>query len=245
MKIQTIIQISALLIFSSTQCMEPEKSKINTNISQTTLIVDNSLINKLIETSKKNKSNPLLLLQRTKRLNLLQQLLNKNASIIFSNNNEAIQFWLNKDETIVSNILYEKLFSFLSYRVNENKIEINHTPFHQQKPFNLTLQYSRSVLYITNQQPLPYNTQKIIERFLRDYKPNTITKTIIKNLPKNAPQPQQQTDECVIHNQETTNIKDLPTQLTDEEHDLFVALPYNTQQILMDILIDQSDVIKL
>jgi len=244
MKIQTIIQISALLIFSSTQCMEPEKSKINTNISQTTLIVDNSLINKLIKTSKKNKSNPLLFSQRTKRLNVLQQLLNTNATIIFSNNNNEINFWLNQDETIIRNILYEKLLSFLSYRVNENKIEINHTPFHQQKPFSLTLQYSHSVLYITNQQPLPYNTQKIIERFLRDYKPNPITKTIINNLPENAPAPQP-ANQCVIFNQKTTTIKELLIQLTDEEHDLFIALPYNTQEILMDILLDQSDVIKL
>lgn len=208
MKIQTIIQISALLILSSTQCMELEQFKINTNINQKTLTVDNFLLKKLIETSKKHKANPLLFIQRTKKLHLLQQLLNNNAEITFNSSNDEINFWLNKDETIVKNILHEQFLSFLSYRSDENIFTINHTPFYdRQNPFNLTMQHRTSLLHITSEQPLPYNAQTTATRFMNEYRPKTEIKKIItyNHLSENPQQP----DQSLIPNQEITTIEDL------------------------------------
>jgi hypothetical protein len=238
MKIQTIIPISALLILSSTQCMELINPKINTNSNQATLKLDDSLIEKFVKMSKQNKSNPLLFSQRIKRLNLLRQLLNSNAEITFSNKDDDTKFWFNKDEKIVTDILYEKFLSFLSYKSNKNTIKINHIPFSdQQKTFNVTMQYNTSLLHISSEQSLPRNTQTTLTKFMNEYWPKNKIEKIKYNLSENPQQP----DQSLVHNQETPNIEDMLIQLTEEDSTTLKALPYNTQQLLINILLDQDN----
>lgn len=235
MNIQNTIQILALLTFSCTQCMELVQPKTNNNIDQTTLKLDNSVINKLIDSSKKNKSNPLLLSQRTKKIHLLQKLLNKKANITFSNDNKDIKFWLNRDEEIVKKILYDKLLSFVSYRTCQNKITINHTPLDQQKPFSATFQYSTSLLHITFAQPLTRRTKNTVIKLLHEYLPNNEKKVIKKPLIKDQ---QQQATVLCTQEQDTITIEKQKLTLTEEDFSLFATLPDNTQELLREIILD-------
>jgi len=227
MNVKMMMHVAFLYSFSFVHCMELTEPKNNTDINQTiTLKMDDSLIQKFIKISKENKSNPLLFLQRTKKLNLLQQLLTNNAEITFSSDN-AINFWLNKDKTIATNIVHEKLLSFLSYRPNDNGIKINHTSFFdQQKTFNLTMQYNTSLLHVTIAKYLNRYTTYTLTKFLREYGHDNVQQK--RNLQHFIP------DKNTIH------AGDQSIQLTEDDYDLFVTLPHNTQKLLRDILLDQD-----
>ena len=220
-----------LCSFSFVHCMEISELKNNTNINQTTLQLENSLLHKLIDSNQKKKSNSLLFLQRTKRLNLLQKLLDQKADITFSNEDNDIKFWLNKDENIVTQILHEKLFSLLSYKANSRiKITINHTPFDQQTTFTMALQLNNSLLHITIAKALNYNTKRALIKFLHEYGHNNAQ--------------QQRNDQHFVPDQNTINTADQFLQLTEDEYSFFVTLPHNTQELLRDILLDRDGLLQ-
>jgi hypothetical protein len=231
MVVKIMIHTAFLCCFSFAHCMELTNPQKNTSISHATLSLNSFLIREFIKISKKNTSNPLLLVHRTKRLNLLQQLLDNNAEITFSNEDNDIKFWLNKDKNIVTQILHEKFLSFLSYQTNKNTIKINHTLFFdQQKPFNCTMQYHTFLLHITSAQPLPYNTKQTLKRFLHEYERNNVQ--------------QQRNNQHLVPNKSTTNAGDKSIELTEDDYDLFRTLPYNTQELLRDILFDRDGLIQ-
>ena len=216
MTIQTIIRISILLTFSPIQCMDLIMSGINPPI----LHLDSSSIKTLRDMSDKNKNKPLLFSQQNKKLNILQQLLNDRADITFSNNDEDVNFWLNKDKKMTENILYQICLTFLGYRTQEKTINMAHPPFSRKSnPFYLTMQYRTFLLHITATQPLAYTMPTTIKRLIHEYKTkDTVT-------PK------------------TTTTEPTLMELEKEERILFEALPYNTQQMVMDIFLyhDKSD----
>lgn len=227
LNIQTAVQTLILLIFSSIQCMEI-KSKNNTLTKQPTLQLDYSLINTLTTNIKKDRSNPLLFRQRTKRLHLLQQLLDNKINISLSSKDENIKFWLGKDTTMIPNLLYDKFLSLLSYRSNvQKKVILADNPFNAKKAFAFSLQIDSSLLYFTATQPLDYDTNGILKKFLYEYIHDTEVQKYINN--------------PVIPDQANIDTKNQFQQLIhdEDEYDLFMMLPHATQELLQDILLER------
>ncbi len=222
MKISVTIHIIALLIFSCIQSMEIVQPKNNENIP--TLKLDSSIINTLIHESKKNRSNPSLFSRRTKRLQLLQQLLNEKTEISFSNNSNTVIFWLNKDNAPeVQKILYEQLLSFISYSPSQHTVRIQHTAFSKSQSFNATLELKRSLLRITISHSLTYQLRETASKFLDQYNSNKCGYYAQYNIPI-----QQQ-------NIQTSEEK------TYDDTALLATLPHNTQELLLEIINDMNN----
>ena len=222
MKIQKTIFLSAFFTIFYAQSMEMIQPKNNKNIP--TLKLDHSIINTLINESKKNRSNPSLFSRRTKRLQLLQQLLNEKTEISFSNNNNTIIFWRDKDDASeVQKILYEQLLSFISCSPSKHTVRIQHTPFSERQSFNATLELKCSLLRITISHFLTYQLRDVASKFLDQYNSNKCRYYAQYNIPI-----QQQ------------NMK-MSEEKTYDDTSLLATLPDNTQELLLEIINDMNN----
>jgi hypothetical protein len=208
--------------------MELQNTKKNT----TTLTLDNDCINKLLLNTEKNKSNPLLLQQRTKRVHLLKQLLDCKTPITFSNEDNEVRFWLDQNNiAMIKSMLNDKLLRLISYRpAFQRKVIIAHT----SEPLGISLQIDNSLLHCTFTQPLNLTTLRVFEKFLNEYdkiNAKSIVASVINTHRKIHTIPQ-----VITPKQDTPTPELQSIQLSEEEYDLFTALPYNTQQLIMDIL---------
>lgn len=240
MIIRTIAYLSILFIAPFSLCMESEQSNTNTNDNRQIIQVNNHITRKLRNQSKQNKSHPLLFTQRTRRINLLEDLLNCNIQISFDSQNQPTKFWLDRDKRIVQNILHDQLLLFLSYKIEcQKKISITHTPF-QNKPLVISLHINNSSLHFTAKQSLDYNTRYKLKKFLHEYIDNAQIQQIISLSAHYQQQPSKDLQLFTQH-QNNSNAEDQIRQLPEEEQTLFATLPYNTQQLLIEILFDTND----
>lgn len=237
MNIHTITPLSILFVISSCLCMELE---------QATIKINHLLIDKCIKEAKQNTSNPELFSRRTKKMCLLQQLLNHKIDITFSNEN--INFWRHKDANITQNILHEELLSFLSYKTSfQKKITLNYTPFENQESLIINLHVDGALLHFTTTKLLNNDAQYALQKFLHEYHEN-IDAIAIKQIVTpvssyaKATKDKQNSYQHLTHDQQITNPEDQLLQLPQEEQILFMKLPYNTQQLLLDIIFDKNDV---
>lgn len=237
MKIQKIISILTLISLSSTQCMELGKSKNNTNTNPLTLQVNKYLIETLKRDIKHNTSNPILFYERSQRLHLLEKLLDKKIDITFNNQDENIRYWVGKDKIISSNILYEKLLSLLSYKIHtQQNVVIAHAPYDRKTPIAVSLQINNSLLNFTATHPLDYNTKNILKKFLCKYAQETVVQKI--NNPQTYPQ-QFMVDQNYALYPSNINVQYEYVELSDDDYDLFMSLPYPTQELLVAILLEK------
>jgi hypothetical protein len=234
MKLQIALSLSMLLIFFYVQCMELVPRYNN----YPALPLNNAGIEKLTDLINKKKLNLSRANQRTKRLNLFQQLLNNNATIIFSNNDDNLKFWINKkDETTATTIFYEKCFFLLNYKhnTNANILNMTYTPFNgPQKNFNLIIQCGTSRFCITVANPLPYNTCTTIMHLIDAYSNKNRTSYINIFFPSTPPQP----DQFPLLKKETTDTEKPLIKSRKKINSPLDELPWVTQQILRDILSD-------
>lgn len=227
------LQILLLLIFSSTQCMELGISK-----KSCTVQINHHLIDNFLRKVKKNKSNPLLLFQQTKRLHLLKKIINKEINLSFSNQDKDILFWINKDKQIIRNILNEKFLFLINHKTNQQKnVLISYVPSSIETPFYISLQIKNSVLDFTATNCLNSKTAYIIKKFLREYVYNAQVQEL-SNPPTDALQIDCQ--ESSSSNEKNNDIDELQSlKLPNDEYELFMTLPYNTQTFLKDIILEK------
>lgn len=236
MKLQIVLSLSMLLIFSCIQCME----LIPRHNNHPTLPLNNNSIQKLtnlVNQKKLNLSGPN---QLAKRLNLFQQLLNNHTTITFSNNDDNLKFWIKKkDTTTATTIFYEKCLFLLNYNYDTDPdiLNMTHTYFHSlQKNFNLIIQCGTSRFYITAANPLSRNTCTAIMQLINTYINRNPVSHINICFPATPPQP----DPFPLLKKETTDTEKPLIKSSKKINSSLDELPWITQQILSDILFDQD-----
>lgn len=230
MKISETIHIIALCIVSYTQCMQITQPQ---ETNPLTLRLDDNLITQLTNSGKKNKSSPLLFQRQTKRLSILQQLLNHKATINFSNKSKTLIVYRNKNnKEMVQTLLYEKLLYFITCNIQKYRSQINHRYYDQEGSFVATIEVNLSQLHIFAQS-LTDELNTLILQFSNQYSFGLSAKQKLRRIHNNYQQ--SIINRICYHNQNNTD--------EDDAID-FNKLPKSTQWVVQEILddMDQDDI---
>ena len=207
------------------QLVKNEMELIKPKMEQGILRLHKSFIKAIIYT--KNKfTDPTNFQTRLRRLKILQEVAQQGADITFS------------DEDCTS--LRDKLFLLLNYNKIACQAAVHHTGLY--KPgFMATICLNNSLLHIIGSKKLPQNIEQNLKDFLQEYERDAENKIEIELAkPETSMIPYQKIlkiDLSSIKKLIEINTKSEEPLLTDDDDDddLFMGLPYATQDFLTDL----------